>query len=89
MDADGAIWAPGWADDRSACLRVAEGGGILDTVYLEHACFACTLGEGTLYMLTADWHMAEPFDANLDRLLSTRTGRLLSHAVPTPKAGWP
>ncbi len=92
MDADGAIWTPGWADDTSACLRIAEGGEILDTVPLEHAGFACTLGgdDGrTLYILTADWHMAEPFDANLDRLLSTPTGRLLTHPAPTSPAGWP
>jgi sugar lactone lactonase YvrE len=89
IDADGAIWAPGEADGRPACLRVAEGGEVLDTVYLEHFCFACTLGDGTLYLLTADWHMAESFDANLDRLLSSRTGRVLTHSAPTPKAGWP
>ena len=92
MDADGAIWAPSWSDDQPACQRIAEGGEILETVLLEHACFACTLGgdDGrTLYMLTADWHMQEPFDANLDRLLSTPTGRLLTHQAPTPKAGWP
>ncbi|GAB2635863.1 SMP-30/gluconolactonase/LRE family protein [Kribbella swartbergensis] len=92
MDADGAIWAPSWSDGRPACHRVAEGGEILDTVLLDYACFACALGgdDGrTLYLLTADWHMQEPFDANLDRLLSTPTGRLLTHPAPTPKAGWP
>jgi sugar lactone lactonase YvrE len=89
MDATGAIWTPGWVGDSSACLRIAEGGEILDTVPLEHAGFACTVGDGTLYMLTADWHMPEPFDANLDRLLSSQTGRILTYDVPTPKAGWP
>jgi sugar lactone lactonase YvrE len=89
IDADGAIWAPGEADGRPACLRVAEGGEVLDTVYLEHFCFACTLGDGTLYMLTADWHMAESFDANLDRLLSSRTGRVLTYDAAVQKAGWP
>lgn len=89
MDAEGAIWAPSWTEGRPSCERIAEGGEILDTVLLDHACFACTLGDGALYMLTADWHMQEPFDANLDRLLSTPTGRLLTHKTPTPKAGWP
>ncbi|TCO41543.1 sugar lactone lactonase YvrE [Kribbella antiqua] len=90
MDADGAIWTPGWTPDgRSACLRMAEGGEILDTIPLEHAGFACTVGDGTLYMLTADWHMEEPFDANLDRLLSSATGRILTAPAPAPKAGRP
>jgi sugar lactone lactonase YvrE len=93
MDADGAIWAPGATPDgEPACLRVAEGGKVLDTYTFDHAVFACTLGgdDGrTLYVLTADWHMQEPFDSNIDRLLSTRTGRLLTAAAPTPKAGWP
>jgi sugar lactone lactonase YvrE len=92
MDAEGAIWAPSWTGGQPSCERIAEGGEILDTVLLDHACFACTLGgdEGrTLYMLTADWHMQEPFDANLDRLLTTRTGRILTYDAPTPKAGWP
>jgi sugar lactone lactonase YvrE len=92
MDADGAIWTPGWSDGGSACLRIAEGGEILDTVPLEHAGFACALGgpDGrTLHILTADWHLQEPFEANLDRLLTTRTGRLLTTPAPTPPAGWP
>ncbi|MEV0803876.1 SMP-30/gluconolactonase/LRE family protein [Kribbella sp. NPDC050281] len=92
MDADGAIWTPGWADNGPACLRIAEGGEILETVPLEHAGFACTLGgvDGrTLYMLSADWQMQESFEANLDRLLSNRTGRILTHPAPRPPAGWP
>jgi sugar lactone lactonase YvrE len=93
MDADGAIWAPSWTEGQPSCDRVAEGGEILETVLLEHACFACTLGgpDGrTLYLLTADWHMQEPFDANLDRLLNgPHTGRILTHPAPAPRAGWP
>ena len=92
MDADGAIWTPGWADDAPACLRIAEGGKILETVPLEHAGFACTLGgpDGrTLYILTADWHMQESFESNLDRLLTSRTGRILTHPAPARSAGHP
>jgi sugar lactone lactonase YvrE len=93
MDADGAIWAPTWSEDGApACQRVAEGGEILDTILVDQACFACALGgpDGrTLFMLTADWHMQDPFNTNLDRLLSTHTGQLLTHPASTPKAGWP
>ena len=92
MDADGAIWTPGWADDAPACLRIAEGGKILETVPLEHSGFACTLGGSdgrTLYILTADWHMQESFESNLDRLLASRTGRILTHPAPARSAGHP
>jgi sugar lactone lactonase YvrE len=90
IDESGAIWTPSWTPQgESACLRIAEGGDILDTVPLEHAGFACTLGDSTLYMLTADWQMQESFEANLDRLLSNRTGRILTHPAPRPPAGWP
>ena len=53
---------------------------------------ACTLGgpDGrTLYIVTADWHMQESFESNLDRLLSTQTGQILTHPAPTPPDGWP
>lgn len=92
MDTDGAIWAPGWNDEGAACSRVAEGGEILDTYTFDHAVFACALGgpDGrTLHILTADWHMNEPFDSNIDRLLTTRTGRLFTAPAPSPKAGHP
>ncbi|HET6299077.1 MAG TPA: SMP-30/gluconolactonase/LRE family protein [Kribbella sp.] len=93
IDADGAIWAPSWAGGDPACQRIAEGGEILDTVLVDRACFACALGgdDGrTLFLLTADWHMQEPFDDNLTRLLTgPRTGQLLTTPAPTPKAGWP
>ncbi|MEV5960208.1 SMP-30/gluconolactonase/LRE family protein [Kribbella sp. NPDC051952] len=89
IDADGAIWAPSWTGGHPSCERIAEGGEILETVLLDHACFACALGgdDGrTLYMLTADWHMQEPFSDNLDRLLNgPRTGRVWTHRTTTPR----
>jgi sugar lactone lactonase YvrE len=44
LDSDGAVWTPGWTETGPACLRVAEGGEVLDTVPLDRAGFACTLG---------------------------------------------
>ena len=60
LDTEGAVWTPGWTETGPACLRVAEGGEVLDTVPLDRAGFACTLGgeDGrTLFMLAADWRM--------------------------------
>ncbi|WP_163511335.1 SMP-30/gluconolactonase/LRE family protein [Fodinicola acaciae] len=89
MDAEGAIWTPSGA----SCLRVAEGGEVLATVPLEHFGFACTLGgdDGrTLYMLSADWHMGDGFEANLERLVGgPETGRVLTTRAPAPHAGHP
>ena len=94
LDADGAIWSPGWTGDgRPACLRISEGGEVLSTYELEHSCFACTLGgpDGrTLFMLTADWWMNDGFEDNLHRLTTgPRTGRVLIAPAPAPKAGRP
>jgi hypothetical protein len=44
LDTERAVWTPGWTETGPACLRVAEGGELLDTVPLDRAGFACTLG---------------------------------------------
>jgi sugar lactone lactonase YvrE len=93
MDAEGAVWTPSWYDNGPCCLRVAEGGEVLDRVPLRQAGFACALGgpEGrTLFMLSADWHMGEDFMDNLKRLTEgTRTGQLHTTTVAVPSAGFP
>jgi len=93
MDADGAVWTPGWTDAGPACLRVAEGGEILETIPLDRAGFACTLGgeDGrTLFMLAADWRMNAGFEDNIERLLhGPETGRVLVGHAPAPHAGRP
>ena len=93
MDAEGAVWTPSWYDNGPCCLRVAEGGEVLDRVPLGQAGFACALGgpEGrTLFMLSADWHMGEDFMDNLKRLTEgPRTGQLHTTTVAVPSAGFP
>ena len=93
MDAEGAVWTPSWYDNGPCCLRVAEGGEVLDRVPLGQAGFACALGgpEGrTLFMLSADWHMDEDFTDNLKRLTEgRRTGQLHTTTVAVSSAGWP
>jgi sugar lactone lactonase YvrE len=88
LDAEGAIWASVLYEDRPACLRVREGGQVLQRIELDLACFACMLGgdDGkTLFMPVAEWrgveHMAEMF--------RSRTGQLLTARAPAPHAGWP
>jgi sugar lactone lactonase YvrE len=93
MDADGAVWTPSWYDNESCCLRVAEGGEVLDRIPLELSGFACALGgpDGrTLFMLSADWHMNEDFMDNLERLTTgPRTGQVHTATVTVPSAGFP
>lgn len=57
MDAEGAAWFADVGTGR--CVRVAEGGAVLDEVTLDRGCFACVLGgpdRRTLYVTAAVWH---------------------------------
>jgi sugar lactone lactonase YvrE len=88
LDAEGAIWCSVVDDDRPACLRVREGGQVLQRIDLELACFACMLGgeDGrTLFMLVAEWRGLE----HMDTLFRSRTGRILTARAPAPHAGRP
>jgi sugar lactone lactonase YvrE len=93
LDAEGAVWTPGWTGTGPACLRVAEGGEVLDTIPLDRAGFACTLGgeDGrTLFMLAADWRMQDGFEDNIARLLNgPETGQVLIARAPARHAGHP
>ena len=88
LDAEGAVWCSVVHDSRPACLRVREGGRVLERIELERACFACMLGgeDGrTLFMLVAEWRGVE----HMDTLFTSRTGRVLTARAPAPHAGWP
>jgi sugar lactone lactonase YvrE len=93
LDTDGAVWTPGWTEAGAACLRIAEGGDVLNTIPLDRAGFACTLGgeDGrTLFMLAADWRMQEGFEDNIERLLTgPETGQVLVARAPAAHAGRP
>jgi len=90
IDAEGAVWT---GDMATACMRVREGGEVLERIELDHSPFACMLGgpDGrTLFMLTADWRMSESPADNMDRLTTgPPTGRVLTAPAPVPGAGWP
>jgi sugar lactone lactonase YvrE len=81
LDAEGALW---YADVGNArCVRVREGGEILDVVQLDRGCFACELGgeDGrTLFIVAQRW--------GGDPRAGAPTGQLLAVQAPVPAAGW-
>jgi sugar lactone lactonase YvrE len=82
IDAEGAVWSP----VPNACVRVREGGDVLERIELDRFCFACMLGgpEGrTLFVMEAEWSGTE----NVGK--GPRTGRVLTVEAPAPGAGWP
>jgi sugar lactone lactonase YvrE len=88
MDADGAIWSSATVDGRPCCLRVREGGQVLDRIETANACFACMLGgdDGrTLFMLTAAFESVE----KLPDLFRSRTGEVWTARAPAAHAGRP
>jgi sugar lactone lactonase YvrE len=82
VDAEDAAWyasVPG-----KHCVRVAEGGEVLQTIESDRGCFACMLGgpDGrTLFAVGATWP-----DAMTG---GSRTGQVLTTEVDVPAAGWP
>lgn len=82
VDAEGAVWYADVGAER--CVRVREGGEVLQTVEVDRGCFACTLGgeDGkTLFIVAAEWRMPE--------MVPPGTGQVLSVEVTVPGAGWP
>jgi sugar lactone lactonase YvrE len=85
MDEDGAIWTGTWNNE---CVRVAEGGEILDRIPLDRPCFATMLGgpdRCTLFMMANQFLGVDKFD----EMLAKRSGQVLAAQVRTPGAGWP
>jgi sugar lactone lactonase YvrE len=84
LDAEGAVWYGDVPNRR--CVRVREGGEILQTVDLDRGCFACMLGGAdgrTLFLVAQEWRGLEIADDN------RRTGEVLTVSAPAPHAGWP
>jgi sugar lactone lactonase YvrE len=84
IDADQAVW---YADvPNKRCVRVREGGEVLQTINVDRGCFACMLGglDGkTLFIGAAEWH---GFAKMMDGL---GTGQVLTAQAPAPGVGWP
>jgi sugar lactone lactonase YvrE len=94
LDAEGAVWC----GSGQRCLRLKEGGEVLQEVPLELFCTACMLGgadKRTLYMTVLDWGGEETM-AEIGRIAQSlaagqpakwsgqRTGKLLSVEVSAP-----
>jgi sugar lactone lactonase YvrE len=86
LDADGAVW---YADvPNKRCVRVREGGDVLQTVDADRGCFACMLGgadKKTLFIIATEWR---GMDA-IPEVARARTGQVLTIEAPAPHAGWP
>ena len=86
IDADGAVW---YADvPNRRCVRVREGGEVLQTIDLDRGGFACMLGgeDGrTLFMVAAEWRGMEA----AAEVMQEKTGQVLAAQAPAPGAGWP
>lgn len=82
LDADHTVWYADVPNQR--CVRVREGGEVLQTIDLDRGCFACALGgeDGrTLFLTAAEWSDAAG--------TPDRTGQVLMAQAPAPGVGWP
>lgn len=84
LDAENAVW---YADvPNKRCVRVREGGEVLQTLDVDRGCFACVLGGAdnrTLFITAAIWHGPETMSDGL------RTGQVLTTDVAVPGIGSP
>jgi sugar lactone lactonase YvrE len=84
LDAENAVW---YADvPNKRCVRVREGGQVLQTINLDRGCFACMLGGNdrrTLLLVATEWRGPAGMTDG------PRTGQVLTVSVSTPGVGWP
>jgi sugar lactone lactonase YvrE len=84
LDAENAVW---YADvPNKHCVRVREGGEVLQTIDLDRGCFACMLGgvdNRTLFLMANEW------GGTVNTADTARTGQVLTVEAPSPGAGWP
>ena len=81
--ADGSVWVANALAPE--CVRVAEGGEVLERVTTSRNCYACMLGDDdrrTLYLVTA-------VDSNASAARAARNGGLEKVRTTVPGAGLP
>jgi sugar lactone lactonase YvrE len=81
LDADGAVWYGDVGNKR--CVRVREGGEVLQIIDVDRGCFACALGgenRRTLFMTVNEWSGPED-------LRGARKGQVLAMEVDAPGIG--
>jgi sugar lactone lactonase YvrE len=84
LDAENAVWYGDVPNKR--CVRVREGGEVLQTIELDRGCFACALGGAdrrTLLMMATEWRGPE------NMFQGPHTGQVLMVEAPAPGVGWP
>jgi len=86
IDADNAVW---YGDvPNKCCVRVREGGEVLQTINLDRCCFACVLGgiaNKTLFLIATEWRGME----KIPEVARARTGQVLTIEAPASGVGWP
>jgi sugar lactone lactonase YvrE len=84
VDAEAAVW---YADvPNRRCVRVREGGELLDTIELDRGCFACALGgpeRKTLFVVANEWRGPEKMFSGAP------TGQIVAIDAPAAAAGRP
>ena len=84
-DEQNAVW---YADvPNKRCVRVAEGGAVLQTVELDRGGFACALGGPggtTLFIVAAEWQ-----GMTASEMVAPGSGQVLAADVDVAGAGWP
>jgi sugar lactone lactonase YvrE len=99
LDAENAVWC----GSGTRCVRVREGGEVVQVIELELFCTACMLGGSdrrTLYMTVVDWRgdatlaeieqMGNAIKAGVPATWpGARAGQVLAVEAPAPGAGWP
>jgi sugar lactone lactonase YvrE len=83
-DEQNAVWYAAVPNKR--CVRVAEGGAVLQTVELDRGGFACALGGRggtTLFIVTAEWQGMTKAE-----MVAPGSGQVLAVDVDVPGAGW-
>ena len=85
LDAENAIWYGDVPNKR--CVRVREGGEVLQTIDLDRGCFACALGGAdmrTLFLVAREWRGTTSMAGSEEP-----TGQVLTVEVGVPGIGWP
>ena len=86
FDAEDAVW---YADvPNKRCVRVREGGEVLQTINVDRGCFACMLGgldRKTLFIVATEWCGMN----QIPEVARARTGQVLTINAPARRAGWP
>lgn len=80
LDSDGGIWSA--SPTTNECIRQKEGGEITHRISVDRGAYACMLGSGGLYVLTASSGLPEECRERKD-------GRVEVYEAPFPKAGLP